>query len=499
MLALALVGCGDEPAGSAGGTGSSGSSTGDAPATQTGAPTTGASAATTGDGTSGGASGMSETTDTPTTGPVTGGSTSVTGGAGTTSGDTGDTGGTTSATSTTGTTSTGDSGDGGPGSSGSDDGSSGPISGSSSEGSSSTGDGGCKAPADCPQPGECLVATCEQGVCGQAPEPMGVMCSDGQCDGSGSCVECLADADCASLVCEAGACAAPACDDGVLNGDESDVDCGGSCEGCALGEGCGGPGDCLSDTCSAGVCVAPGPLCAQGPADPVTGQRCPLFMKCAESVECGDFVGCQQWFCNNAKTCELNAKVACWQDKGGACNADVVFTQQTAPPVDKRFVPPDNVDFREVASLAFTIKNNSAGDLYLDRLPLQLDVLGGGSKFDVSSVKIFDNSGGTEHGPGDILVCLTANPFSFPANGIMGPCAGSAFAKIPKGQSNQFIVNVAFAKEKTFIAGRSYRLNLTSTAGVELKVGFNGPLFAGSMCGVPPGGYVGAWVTAQNP
>ena len=177
----------------------------------------------------------------------------------------------------------------------------------------------------------------------------------------------------------------------------------------------------------------------------------------------------------------------------------MVFTQQTAPPVDKRFLPPDNVDFRELASLAFTIKNNSASDLYLDKLPLQLDVLGGGSKFDVSSVKIFDNSGGTEHGPGDILVCLTANPFSFPANGIMGPCAGSAFAKIPKGQSNQFIVNVAFAKEKTFIAGRSYRLSLTSTAGIELKVGFNGPLFAGSMCGVPPGGYVGAWVMAQNP
>ena len=165
----------------------------------------------------------------------------------------------------------------------------------------------------------------------------------------------------------------------------------------------------------------------------------------------------------------------------------------------KRFVPPDGVDFREVASLVFTVKNNSANDLYLDKLPLALDVMGGGSQFDVSSVKIFDHLGGNEHNGSDILVCLTANPFSFPANGIMGPCAGSAFARVPKGGSNQFLINVAFAANKTFIAGRSYRLRMTSTAGIQFKVGFNGPLFAGTTCGIPNEGYTGAWVTAQNP
>ena len=64
---------------------------------------------------------------------------------------------------------------------------------------------------------------------------------------------------------------------------------------------------------------------------------------------------------------------------------------------------------------------------------------------------------------------------------------------------NQFIVNVAFAKEKTFIDGRSDRLVLGSTAGIEFKVGFNGPRFAGTTCGVPNGGHVGAWVKAQKP
>ena len=40
---------------------------------------------------------------------------------------------------------------------------------------------------------------------------------------------CNQDGDCESGVCTGGTCAAPTCDDGVQNGDETDVDCGGSC------------------------------------------------------------------------------------------------------------------------------------------------------------------------------------------------------------------------------------------------------------------------------
>lgn len=47
----------------------------------------------------------------------------------------------------------------------------------------------------------------------------------------------------------------PACDDGIHNGDETDVDCGGSCPSrCTLGEGCGEGSDCGSGVCKAGVC-----------------------------------------------------------------------------------------------------------------------------------------------------------------------------------------------------------------------------------------------------
>ncbi len=482
VLAVMLTGCGDAGGAS---TGSAGSETG-----ATGSVTTSGSSPTSqsSEPTSSGSMTVSESAS-GSTSASTGASASVSASA-STSGDTSDT-----ASSGSGLTSGSSSGGDTDGS-----GTSGTSTGVLSGSSGSSGDPGCKSEADCvPPPGECVKATCVGGVCGEGPELAGVPCSLGACDGLGSCLECLSNADCPSKVCDAGVCAAASCSDAVKNGSESDVDCGGSCNGCDLGETCGVPADCASKACTGGKCVAGGPACAQMAADPVTGQRCPLFMTCTASAECGDFVGCQQWFCNNTKTCELNAKVDCWTNKGGACNAEVVFTQHTLPPVDKRFVPPDNVNFREVASLAFTVKNNSANDLYLDKLPLQLEVMGGGSKFDVSSVKIFDNSGGTEHGLGDLLVCLTADPFSFPANGVMGPCGGSAFSKVLKGQSNQFIVNVAFAKEKTFIDGRSYRLAMGSTAGVEFKVGFNGPVFGGSMCGVPNGGFVGAWVKAQKP
>src|SRR5205814_5704527 len=54
-----------------------------------------------------------------------------------------------------------------------------------------------------------------------------------------------------------GVCAAPAptCVDGVKNGTETDVDCGGaSCPKCANGKVCSANADCSSATCSGGVC-----------------------------------------------------------------------------------------------------------------------------------------------------------------------------------------------------------------------------------------------------
>jgi hypothetical protein len=51
-------------------------------------------------------------------------------------------------------------------------------------------------------------------------------------------------------------CGVPSCNDGVRNGGETDVDCGGPCTGkCALGKGCSAKSDCASGDCVLGVCT----------------------------------------------------------------------------------------------------------------------------------------------------------------------------------------------------------------------------------------------------
>jgi len=62
-------------------------------------------------------------------------------------------------------------------------------------------------------------------------------------------------ADCTQ--CSQTPCPAPSCTDGVQDGDETDIDCGGSsCAPCEDGHACGSASDCTSQVCSASLCVA---------------------------------------------------------------------------------------------------------------------------------------------------------------------------------------------------------------------------------------------------
>lgn len=83
--------------------------------------------------------------------------------------------------------------------------------------------------------------------------------SDVDCGGDcGPCdpgLMCVMDTDCGSMVCDLGVCVS--CDDGIQNGDETDVDCGGSvCDACADGSVCAVDADCDSSVCDAGSCVS---------------------------------------------------------------------------------------------------------------------------------------------------------------------------------------------------------------------------------------------------
>ncbi len=106
--------------------------------------------------------------------------------------------------------------------------------------------------------GACQLAACDPGsfdcdgdaANGCEPTP----CDDGAHCGDGG--------DCESQVCVGGVCAAPACDDGVQNGGETDVDCGNECAACGDGQACDVGTDCASLVCSGGLCQAP--TCSDG-------------------------------------------------------------------------------------------------------------------------------------------------------------------------------------------------------------------------------------------
>ncbi|XYH99887.1 proprotein convertase P-domain-containing protein [Sorangium sp. So ce1128] len=109
----------------------------------------------------------------------------------------------------------------------------------------------------------CSADVCVAGAPENPPAPAATVCggpgaAGGRyCDGNGACVECLAAGDCLSNVCVANRCVAPACGDGVANGDETDADCGGpTCVPCADLAACLADADCRSGICRDGRCAA---------------------------------------------------------------------------------------------------------------------------------------------------------------------------------------------------------------------------------------------------
>jgi hypothetical protein len=114
--------------------------------------------------------------------------------------------------------------------------------------------GGCD-PAACAIDSE-APATCGDGVQNgtEADVDCGGACPNKCAPGS----HCQEPNDCATGVCKAGSCLSPDCNDGVLNGEETGVDCGGKCvKKCAIGSACKTSVDCAGSVCGANKCRAP--------------------------------------------------------------------------------------------------------------------------------------------------------------------------------------------------------------------------------------------------
>ncbi len=159
-------------------------------------------------------------------------------------------------------------------------------------------DGGssCSLPSQCPGTGtKCVTATCTGGCCGTTDSAPETVCTDNGgafCDSMGNCVACVATADCTAsttlcaavactgnkcvptpapkgatcddgggTVCDgAGHCVSAQCNDGLVDGKETDVDCGGGdCSGCADGKKCQAGADCADGVCGGSLPACRGP------------------------------------------------------------------------------------------------------------------------------------------------------------------------------------------------------------------------------------------------
>ena len=123
----------------------------------------------------------------------------------------------------------------------------------------------CKTDHDCATGLNCLDFACQTPLCKDGIQDGGETWIDcgGTCNGCPDGKPCDADtpthSDCASLVCGSdGTCAQPSCNDNVQNGAETGLNCGGgSCGKCPDGLGCKLADDCSSGVCNQNKCAAP--------------------------------------------------------------------------------------------------------------------------------------------------------------------------------------------------------------------------------------------------
>ncbi|WAS90494.1 hypothetical protein [Nannocystis punicea] len=97
-------------------------------------------------------------------------------------------------------------------------------------------------------------ASCDDGTLNQ--DETDVDCGGAACSPCADGQQCGQDSDCEVASCVGGVCVAPSCEDLVKNADETDVDCGGpTCPACGDGLACADATDCTSGVCTDGMCA----------------------------------------------------------------------------------------------------------------------------------------------------------------------------------------------------------------------------------------------------
>jgi hypothetical protein len=166
----------------------------------------------------------------------------------------------------------------------------------------------------CQPPTACVFWDCPGDICSWdcniRDRPIGTPCAEdggisGVCNELSECVACVDDTQCGDGgFCWKNTCVR--CDDGIQNGDETAVDCGGKC-GLCLGTYCN-----TADECASGMC-SPAGRCCNEPCD--TGcYYCPKGT--CVPIPAGfkeDYSGCKPFdeFCNGKGECALGPNKPC--------------------------------------------------------------------------------------------------------------------------------------------------------------------------------------------
>ncbi len=191
--------------------------------------------------------------------------------------------------------------------------------------------------AACTLSGSCNSGVCTAGACA-APTCTDTVKNGAETDfdcGGATCGAncgagkvCGAITDCASNRCDGGICRT--CTDGVKSGTESDIDCGGVCVSgsagkCALTKTCTVNGDCGSGNCSGGVCAAPVYDCFNGVKDGnETGVDCggtDCAAKCLIGAICTLGSDCASGVCTSGICAKASTGGSCYS--GADCNSGV--------------------------------------------------------------------------------------------------------------------------------------------------------------------------------
>ena len=162
---------------------------------------------------------------------------------------------------------------------------------------------------------------------------------------------CAVDSDCRSGSCSQGICRLPpTCDDGIKNGDESDVDCGGGCPPCSVNLGCRGAQHCAGSVepgawseCRgfSGACdetgvrsrTVRGPSCDDGVCAIADTMETEVCTRTTAGVSCGaDETGSWSVCGGFAHTCDTSGvrvrELTSYTCSGGTCGRNVVSESQ---------------------------------------------------------------------------------------------------------------------------------------------------------------------------